>query len=171
MDLTYIYLEIRSVLGYHGFKQITNIIVSFLNSTTTASCNFFEKLHDSQKIMPRPGIEPGTFRSSVWRSPNWAIGADGTQNPGANQYPPKRISDKFENLDIYSKCNNSKKNQKIYDPSRIRTHNLLIWSQMRYRCAIEPGDDGCLVKLAKTLPSWWSRYQLGVETVSQNRNM
>ena len=25
--------------------------------------------------MPRPGIEPGTFRSSVWRSPNWAIAA------------------------------------------------------------------------------------------------
>ena len=35
--------------------------------------------------MPRPGIiqssiklsgiEPGTFRSSVWRSPNWAISA------------------------------------------------------------------------------------------------
>ena len=27
------------------------------------------------KLMPRPGIEPGTFRSSVWRSPNWAIAA------------------------------------------------------------------------------------------------
>lgn len=26
-------------------------------------------------IMPRPGIEPGTFRSSVWRSPNWAKSA------------------------------------------------------------------------------------------------
>ena len=25
--------------------------------------------------MPPPGIEPGTFRSSVWRSPNWAIAA------------------------------------------------------------------------------------------------
>ena len=25
--------------------------------------------------MPWPGIEPGTFRSSVWRSPNWAIAA------------------------------------------------------------------------------------------------
>ena len=25
--------------------------------------------------MPRPGIGPGTFRSSVWRSPNWAIAA------------------------------------------------------------------------------------------------
>ena len=24
---------------------------------------------------PRPGIEPGTFRSSVWRSPNWATTA------------------------------------------------------------------------------------------------
>ena len=24
------------------------------------------------------------------------------------------------------------------DPGRIRTHNLLIWSQMRYRCATEP---------------------------------
>ena len=28
-----------------------------------------------QKV-PTPGIEPGTFRSSVWRSPNWAIAAD-----------------------------------------------------------------------------------------------
>ena len=26
--------------------------------------------------MPPPGIEPGTFRSSVWRSPNWAIEAN-----------------------------------------------------------------------------------------------
>ena len=26
-------------------------------------------------ILPRPGIEPGTFRSSVWRSPSWAISA------------------------------------------------------------------------------------------------
>ena len=25
--------------------------------------------------LPRPGIEQGTFRSSVWRSPNWAIAA------------------------------------------------------------------------------------------------
>ena len=27
------------------------------------------------KKLPRPGIEPGTFKSSVWRSPNWAIAA------------------------------------------------------------------------------------------------
>ncbi len=26
--------------------------------------------------VPWPGIEPGTFRSSVWRSPNWAIAAN-----------------------------------------------------------------------------------------------
>ena len=26
------------------------------------------------------------------------------------------------------------------DPGRIRTHNLLIWSQMRYRCATEPNN-------------------------------
>ena len=25
--------------------------------------------------LPPPGIEPGTFRSSVWRSPSWAIAA------------------------------------------------------------------------------------------------
>ena len=41
-------------------------------------------------IVPRPGIiqsscklsgfEPGTFRSSVWRSPNWAISATGHSN-------------------------------------------------------------------------------------------
>ena len=34
------------------------------------------------------------------------------------------------------KIENSNKN----DPGRIRTHNLLIWSQMRYRCATEPND-------------------------------
>ena len=28
-----------------------------------------------EKTVPRPGIDPGTFRSSVWRSPNWAIAA------------------------------------------------------------------------------------------------
>ena len=27
------------------------------------------------KKLPRPGIERGTFRPSVWRSPNWAIAA------------------------------------------------------------------------------------------------
>ncbi len=26
-------------------------------------------------VLPPPGIEPGTFRSSVWRSPSWAIAA------------------------------------------------------------------------------------------------
>ena len=26
-------------------------------------------------MMPKPGIEPATFRFSVWRSPNWAISA------------------------------------------------------------------------------------------------
>ena len=44
-----------------------------------------EKKEKEKKILPRPGIiqsscelsgfEPGTFRSSVWRSPNWAISA------------------------------------------------------------------------------------------------
>ena len=43
------------------------------------------KKERKKKILPRPGIiqsscelsgfEPGTFRSSVWRSPNWAISA------------------------------------------------------------------------------------------------
>ena len=31
--------------------------------------------HRHKERMPRPGIEPGTFRSSVRRSPNWAIAA------------------------------------------------------------------------------------------------
>ncbi len=30
-----------------------------------------------------------------------------------------------------------KKVQKVYDPDVIRTRNLLIWSQTRYRCATE----------------------------------
>ena len=44
-----------------------------------------ERKKERKKILPRPGIiqsscepsgfEPGTFRSSVWRSPNWAISA------------------------------------------------------------------------------------------------
>ena len=44
-----------------------------------------EEKKKRKKILPRPGIiqsscelsgfEPGTFRSSVWRSPNWAISA------------------------------------------------------------------------------------------------
>ena len=32
-------------------------------------------LQKSKRTVPSPGIEPGTFRSSVWRSPNWAISA------------------------------------------------------------------------------------------------
>ena len=48
---------------------------------------YFEFLTEKKKKkrLPRPGIvqssyelsgfEPGTFRSSVWRSPNWAISA------------------------------------------------------------------------------------------------
>ena len=31
-------------------------------------------------------------------------------------------------------------NRNQHDTGRIRTHNLLIWSQMRYRCATEPDD-------------------------------
>ena len=44
-----------------------------------------ENKGEEKKNLPRPGIiqsscklsgfEPGTFRSSVWRSPNWAISA------------------------------------------------------------------------------------------------
>ena len=44
-----------------------------------------EEKKKGKKFLPRPGIiqsscelsgfEPGTFRSSVWRSPNWAISA------------------------------------------------------------------------------------------------
>ena len=33
------------------------------------------KIRGLAKKMPRSGIEPETFRSSVWRSPNWAIAA------------------------------------------------------------------------------------------------
>ena len=32
-------------------------------------------LYKKKESVPPPGIEPGTFRSSVWRSPNWAIAA------------------------------------------------------------------------------------------------
>ena len=34
----------------------------------------FDKVCKGKK-MPKTGIEPVTFRSSVWRSPNWAISA------------------------------------------------------------------------------------------------
>ena len=50
--------------GWHA--QIENVSLFF----------FFEKKSENEKKkLPPPGIEPGTFRSSVWRSPNWAIAA------------------------------------------------------------------------------------------------
>ena len=36
-----------------------------------------ERIEVKKREVPWPGIEPGTFRSSVWRSPNWAIEAPG----------------------------------------------------------------------------------------------
>lgn len=38
-------------------------------------CTYVQKLLLLSYHMPSPGIEPGTFRSSVWRSPSWAIKA------------------------------------------------------------------------------------------------
>ena len=38
---------------------------------------------------------------------------------------------------IKKKKNEKKKKEKINDPDVIRTRNLLIWSQTRYRCATE----------------------------------
>ena len=59
-----------------GWKWITQINIPPTNGQVT------EK---KEKFLPRPGMiqsscelygfEPGTFRSSVWRSPNWAISA------------------------------------------------------------------------------------------------
>ena len=47
------------------------------NENEWYSCLPFVTRDKSQKErnMPWPGIEPGTFRSSVWRSPDWAIPA------------------------------------------------------------------------------------------------
>ena len=39
--------------------------------------------------MPPPGIEPGTFRSSVWRSPNWAKAASVNTSSGDRTHDHK----------------------------------------------------------------------------------
>ena len=57
----------------------------------------------------------------------------------------KKISDL-----LYVASNGRNKN----DPGRIRTHNLLIWSQMRYRCATEP--DNCRQTPAPNGPNTYS---------------
>ena len=38
--------------------------------------------------------------------------------------------------------------EKDFDPDVIRTRSLLIWSQTRYRCAMDP----CCRKCAATVP-------------------
>ena len=43
----------------------------------------------------------------------------------------------LEVLLIYRVDNREKKKKKFDDPDVIRTRNLLIWSQTRYRCATE----------------------------------
>ena len=65
-------------MGY----RVTNLPNTALKNTFCFSLGILKK----EKALPRPGIiqspcglsgfEPGTFRSSVWRSPNWAISAD-----------------------------------------------------------------------------------------------
>ena len=40
-----------------------------------------------KKSLPSPEIESGTFRSSVWRSPNWATTA--VRHPGVEPGPPR----------------------------------------------------------------------------------
>ena len=55
----------------------TEKISSATHSHVACGCIFLfiNLLSYGCEKMPRPGIEPGTFRSSVWRSPNWAISA------------------------------------------------------------------------------------------------
>ena len=51
----------KDILQWHRFWKL-NIVQKKLNWSY-------------EKELPRLGIEPRTFRSSVWRSPNWAITA------------------------------------------------------------------------------------------------
>ena len=48
------------------------------------------KRAEGKKKLPRSGIEPETFRSSVWRSPNWAIAA--LPSPGNQTHRQPRAS-------------------------------------------------------------------------------
>ena len=41
---------------------------------------------------------------------------------------------------MYEYIKTGKKKKKFDDPDVIRTRNLLIWSQTRYRCATESSD-------------------------------
>ena len=85
--------------------------------------------------MPRPGIEPGTFRSSVWRSPNWAISAGLLRqyiNSSAKILETKQWSTYIESS-CYDHQNNFFPSIKSYasswkstPPSRIWTSDLEI---------------------------------------------
>ena len=71
-----------------GQKQRTKKLLrkaALICSQAKGSNNNNKKEKEIKMTLPRPGIiqsscklsgfEPGTFRSSVWRSPNWAISA------------------------------------------------------------------------------------------------
>ena len=71
------------------------------------------------KNMPPPGIEPGTFRSSVWRSPNWAIAAIVTQGNAS------KFNSRSMNFIFIEKSSEE----------RFRSSDLWVMSPTRYRCA------------------------------------
>ena len=72
-----------------------------------------------EKCMPRPGIEPRTFRSSVWRSPNWAIAAIVTQGNAS------KFNSRSMNFILIEKSSEE----------RFRSSDLWVMSPTRYRCA------------------------------------
>ncbi len=106
------------------------------------------------KILPPSGIEPETFRSSVWRSPNWATAACFTWvkckqifprpgfEPGSVGWEPTILTN-WTNADLYVKykllCvfmqrkNKNKKKKHLNGPCGDRTRDPGYIRPMRYQ--------------------------------------
>ena len=88
--------------------------------------------------MPRPGIiqnilqfsgfEPGTFRSSVWRSPNWAISAC---NGGSKSI----YTDAHYSISTFNKFNYNEISSIIDDNLPVI---ISIWSKIPFLFAYRP---------------------------------
>ena len=125
-----------SIPGFSSFSKFTNaagkhcIVVRCTIYQLVSSYSTCVRFYRFLK-MPRPGIEPGTFRSSVWRSPNWAISA---AHSGEQAMVPKKRSDPYtlkfirgHHQNIFLSCDsNLSSSWKSTPPSRIWTSDLEI---------------------------------------------